>query len=64
MLRISERDDEKMRRMKEIFYVYFVKVLRRHYLIDALKKGKMSDIELYLCRKNKHLLYFAESISV
>jgi hypothetical protein len=62
MLRISKKD-EKEKRMKEIFHIYFMRVLRRDYLIEAWKSGKMVDIEAYLCRKNKHLLYFAESIS-
>jgi hypothetical protein len=44
MLGISEREEGNMKKMKKIFYVYFVKVLRRDYLIEACKKGKMADM--------------------
>lgn len=63
MLRITEREGQEVRKMKKIFQLHFMKVLRRDYLMEAWKSGKMVDMEAYLWRKNNYLLYFAESIS-
>lgn len=47
-------------KMKGLFNKLFTGILRKEYLVECLKVGKMRDLEQYIDKKNKKLLYFAD----
>jgi hypothetical protein len=48
------------RKMIQLFWKLFERVLRKDYIIYAFAKGKMKEKDMYIKTKNRYLLYVQE----